>query len=129
MEKCFPDAPLIHSISQFHCIEPTGAGFVNCRLYSSQSSCHTEGPPEVFPYDSCDSDATSDDDEDYSEYEEEDEKECTDNEDEEQRNMTNKMEKESEEEDEISDKNVDNDKDNYVEIKLGIPEVLSHPIH
>ena len=65
MEKWFSDAPPIHGISQFHCTEPTGAGFVNCRLYSSQSSCQTEGPPEVFPYDSCD----SDDDEDYSEYE------------------------------------------------------------
>ena len=46
------------------------------------------------------------------------------------------MEKESEEEDEISDKNVDNDKDNYVEIslefqKLSLTQSINHllPIH
>ena len=136
LEKCFSEAPPIHGISRFHCIEPTHAGFVNCRLYSSQSTCQTERPPEVFPYDSCDSDATSDDDddEDYSEDEEEEEKKFTDNEEEEESNRMDNMDDESEQEDELliikmPVKNVANDKHNHVEIWLGIPKVLSYQIN
>lgn len=139
MERCFSEAPAVHGISQFHCIEPTERGFVNCRLYSSQSSSQSEGPPEVFPYDSdlepsCSGDATSSY-EDNSEDEEEQEGEAGEEEEDEG------LDKEEKERDEIESRNVveadealkeeaKNDNQNHCHnMGLGIPDQLFDPLN
>lgn len=56
LEKCFSEALPLPGISRFHCIEPQGDGSVNCHLYSSQSLIENR-PPDVYPYESDDSDS------------------------------------------------------------------------
>lgn len=111
-------------------------GFVNCRLYSSQSSFQSERSPDVFPYDSdlessCSGDITS-------KYEG-----CSDDEEDEiafhnQENDLDKEEKESDivdgidnekDEDSETEMPAKNDNEIHLHIKLGIPDDLSNPLN
>lgn len=128
MEKCFLEAPPIHGISQFHCIEPTEKGFVNCRLYSSQLSSQNKGPPHVFSYDSdLESSCSNEDASDYDDCSEDEEESHDDqeNDSEIEEIKSNNNEEEKALKKEIPVQN-DNNKYNHHNIKLGIPEYLSN---
>ena len=58
LEECFSEALRLPGISRFHCIEPQGDGSLNCRLYSPQSLDENR-PPDVYPYESDDTDSES----------------------------------------------------------------------
>ena len=58
LEECFSEALRLPGISRFHCIEPQGDGSLSCRLYSLQSLDENR-PPEVYPYESDDTDSES----------------------------------------------------------------------
>ena len=58
LEKCFSEALPLPGISRFHCIEPQDDGSVNCCLYSFQSLIKNR-PPDVYLYESDDSDSES----------------------------------------------------------------------
>ena len=58
LDECFSEALRLPGISRFHCIEPQGDGSLNCRLYSLQSLDENR-PPDVYPYESDDTDSES----------------------------------------------------------------------
>lgn len=58
LERCCHEALPIPEISKFHCIEYPSDGSVNCCLYSYQSLMENR-PPEVYPFDSDESDSHS----------------------------------------------------------------------
>ena len=58
LQKCFSEAPPIHGIAMFHCIQPKKCGLVNCYLYSSQASMQNT-IAEVFQYHSGSSESES----------------------------------------------------------------------
>jgi len=59
LHTCFSKAPPLPGISRFHCIKPED-GYAKCKIYSNQNTSNTRMQPEVFPYDSDESEQSSD---------------------------------------------------------------------
>ena len=51
LSKSFKVAVALPGISRFHCIEPQINGFVQSKMFSTQSMVEKEAPPLVFPFD------------------------------------------------------------------------------
>ncbi|PFX27318.1 Sentrin-specific protease 1 [Stylophora pistillata] len=60
LSKSFKEAVALPGISRFHCIEPQINGFVQSKMYSTQSMVEKEGVPRVFPFDLEESGSDSD---------------------------------------------------------------------
>ena len=51
LSKSFKEVVALPGISRFHCIEPQINGFVQSKMYSTQSMVEKEAAPLVFPFD------------------------------------------------------------------------------
>lgn len=60
LSKSFKEVVALPGISRFHCIEPQINGFVQSKMYSTQSMVEKEAAPLVFPFDLVESGRESD---------------------------------------------------------------------